>query len=182
MKYYWQFLLNDPLSALTNRSIQGLYSPGSTFKMIVALAGLKHKVIDYSNIKFCKGKIEFGDRFYHCWKKKGHGSMNMESAIKESCDVFFYELAKKIGIDKIALMAKEFGLGEKYIIGFENEKEGIVPSIKWKKEKIKESWYAGETLIAGIGQGYLLTTPLQLAVMIARIATNGKKIAPTSKQ
>ena len=176
---YWQSLLNHPLSPLTNRSIQGLYSPGSTFKMIVALAGLKHKVINHSKTQFCDGKIEFGDRLYHCWKKKGHGSMNIENAIKESCDVFFYELSKKIGIDKIAQMAKEFGLGEKYQIGFENEKQGIVPSKKWKREKLKESWYAGETLITGIGQGYLLATPLQLAVMTARIASNGKKIEPT---
>ena len=176
---YWQSLLNHPLSPLTNRSIQGLYSPGSTFKMIVALAGLKHKVINHSKTQFCDGKIEFGDRLYHCWKKKGHGSMNIENAIKESCDVFFYELSKKIGIDRIAQMAKEFGLGEKYQIGFENEKQGIVPSKKWKREKLKESWYAGETLITGIGQGYLLATPLQLAVMTARIASNGKKIEPT---
>ena len=178
-KNYWELLLNHPLSPLTNRSIQGLYSPGSTFKMIVALAGLKHKVINYSKTQFCDGKIEFGDRLYHCWNKKGHGSMNIENAIKESCDVFFYELSKKIGIEKIAQMAKEFGLGEKYQIGFENEKQGIVPTKKWKREKLKESWYAGETLITGIGQGYLLTTPLQLVVMTARIAANGKKIEPT---
>ena len=178
-KVYWQSLLDHPLSPLTNRSIQGLYSPGSTFKMIVALAGLKHKVINYSNTEFCDGKIEFGDRSYHCWKKEGHGSMNIESAIKESCDVFFYELSKSIGIDKIAQMGKEFGLGENYQIGFENEKNGIVPTKKWKKTNLKESWYAGETLITGIGQGYLLATPLQLAVMTARIASNGEKIEPT---
>jgi len=178
-KNYWELLLNHPLSPLTNRSVQGLYSPGSTFKMIVALAGLKHKVVNYSKTQFCNGKIKFGDRLHHCWKKKGHGSMNMENAIKESCDVFFYELSKKIGIDKIAQMAIEFGLGEKYQIGFENEKKGIVPSKKWKRKKLKESWYAGETLITGIGQGYLLATPLQLAVMTARIAANGKKIEPT---
>ena len=105
--------------------------------------------------------------------------MNIENAIKESCDVFFYELSKNIGIDKISQMAKEFGLGEKYQIGFENEKQGIVPTKKWKRKKMKESWYAGETLIAGIGQGFLLATPLQLAVMTARIASNGKKIEPT---
>ncbi len=176
---YWQSLLDNPLSPLTNRSVQGLYSPGSTFKMIVALAGLKHNIINYSRTQFCEGKIEFGDRFYHCWKTKGHGSMDIENAIIESCDVFFYELSKNIGIDKIAQMAKEFGLGEKYQIGFENEKQGIVPSKKWKKKELKENWYAGETLITGIGQGFLLATPLQLAVMTARIASNGKKIEPT---
>ena len=178
-KDYWQSLLNNPLSPLTDRSIQGLYSPGSTFKMIVALAGLKHKVIDYRKTHYCEGKIEFGDRFYHCWKKNGHGVMDLEKAIKESCDVYFYELSKKIGIDKIAQMAKEFGLGERYRIGLENEKKGVVPTKKWKSKNIQESWYAGETLIAGIGQGYLLTTPLQLAVMTARIASYGKKIEPT---
>ena len=176
---YWQSLINNTLSPLTNRSIQGLYAPGSTFKMIVALAGLKHKVINFDQTVFCEGKIEFGDRFYHCWKTKGHGKINIENAIKESCDVFFYELSKKIGIDKIANIAKDFGLGKKYEFGFENEKQGIVPSIKWKKENFKENWYAGETLNAGIGQGYALSTPLQLAVMTARIASNGKKIEPT---
>ena len=176
---YWESLIQNSLSPLTNRSVQGLYSPGSTFKMIVALAALKHKAIDYNKTEICKGKIEYGDRFYHCWKTQGHGSMNIENAIKESCDVFFYELSKKIGIDKIAKLAKEFGLGQTYQIGFDNEKRGIVPSKKWKKEKLKESWYAGETLITAIGQGYLLATPLQLAVMTARIASNGKKVEPT---
>jgi len=176
---YWQSLLNDPLSPLTNRSIQGLYAPGSTFKMIVALAGLKHRIISYNKTEFCEGKIEFGDRLYHCWKTKGHGTMNLENAIKESCDVYFYELSKKIGIDKIAEVAKEFGLGQKFDIGFENEKNGIVPSKNWKKKTLNESWYAGETLNAAIGQGYALSTPLQLAVMTARIASGGKKVLPT---
>ncbi len=146
--------------------------------MIVALAGLKKGVINPNNDVFCEGKIEFGDRFYHCWKTKGHGSVNLEKGIKESCDIYFYELAKKIGIDYIHNIAKEFGLGEKFDFGFENEKKGLIPNKKWKKEKYNESWYAGETLIAGIGQGYVLTTPLQLAIMTARIATNGKKVTP----
>ena len=141
---YWQSLINNPLSPLTNRSIQGLYAPGSTIKMIVALAGLKHNVINFDQTEFCEGKIEFGDRFYHCWKKNGHGKMNVEKAIKESCDVFFYELSKKIGIDRIAEVAREFGLGEIFQNGFENEKQGVIPTKKWKKEKLKESWYAGE--------------------------------------
>ena len=176
---YWQKILDNPLSPLTNRSIQGLYSPGSTFKMIVALAALKDNLIKPSANEFCEGKIEFGDRLYHCWKTKGHGSMNLETAIKESCDVYFYELAKKVGIDRIEKISKEFGLGQKFNIGFENEKKGVIPSKKWKKENLNESWFAGETLNAGIGQGYSLTTPLQLAVMTARIASNGKKIEPT---
>ena len=176
---YWKSINSNELSPLTNRSIQGLYSPGSTFKMIVALAALKKGVIDFNQTAFCKGKIEFGDRLYHCWKTLGHGNMNIENAIKQSCDVFFYELSKKVGIDSIAILAKEFGLGQIYDFGFHNEKKGIIPSKKWKKENYQENWYVGETLIAAIGQGYVLSTPLQLAVMIARIASNGKKIEPS---
>lgn len=177
-KIYWNTLLNNSLSPLLNRSIQGLYAPGSTFKMIVALSGLQKGVIDSKKSIFCNGKIEFGGQLYHCWKTKGHGKVNIIKAIKESCDCFFYELALKIGIEDIAKTAKEFGLGAVSEIGFENEKKGIVPSIKWKKENKKENWYAGETLTTGIGQGYLLATPLQLSLMTARIANNGKKIQP----
>ena len=178
-KIYWDILLNNSLSPLLNRSIQGLYAPGSTFKMIVALSGLHKGVIDSKKSVFCKGKIEFGGQLYHCWKTHGHGKVNIIKAIKESCDCFFYELALKVGVEEIAKTAKEFGLGAVSDIGFENEKKGIVPSIKWKKENKKENWYAGETLTTGIGQGYLLATPLQLSLMTARIANNGKKIQPT---
>ena len=176
---YWQSILDNSLSPLTDRSVQGLYSPGSTFKMIVALAGLKLNIIQPEQVKFCSGKIEFGDRFYHCWKTNGHGTMNLENAIKESCDVYFYQLAKNIGIDNIAKIAFEFGFGKRHLTSFVNEKSGIVPSKKWKKQQLNESWYAGETLLTGIGQGYALATPLQLALMTARIASNGKKIEPT---
>ena len=176
---YWSEILNNSHAPLINRSIQGLYAPGSTFKMIVALAGLQKGVISTKDSVFCEGKIDFGNRPYHCWKTNGHGKTNLLRAIKESCDVYFYELSKKIGIDDIAKMAKEFGLGQVSDLGFENEKKGIIPSKKWKKETIKESWYAGETLNSAIGQGYTLSTPLQLAVMTARIASNGKKIQPS---
>ena len=176
---YWDSLINNNLSPLTNRSIQGLYSPGSTFKMIVALAALKENIINTKSNNFCKGKIEFGDSFYHCWKTKGHGLINLETAIKESCDVFFYELAKKIGINKIADMAHKFGLGQLYNVGLDGEKKGIVPSKKWKKKTLKKKWYRGETLNAAMGQGYVLANPLQLAIMTARIASKGKKIEPT---
>jgi len=171
---YWNTILNNSLAPLTNRSIQGLYSPGSTFKMIVALAGLRKGVISTKDSVICEGKIEFGDRFYHCWKTKGHGKVRLIKGLKESCDIYFYELSKKIGIDEIAKTAKEFGLGELSNMGLENEKKGIIPSIKWKKQNLKKSWYAGETLIAGIGQGYILSTPIQLAIMTARIASSGK--------
>ncbi len=176
---YWESLLENNLSPLTFRSIQGLYSPGSTFKMIVAIAALKNGIIKPDSKTFCKGKIEYGDRLYHCWKTKGHTSMNVVDAIKESCDVFFYELAKKLGIDKIAEVAYDFGLGQSYDFSLENQKEGIIPTKKWKKENKGESWYGGETLIAGIGQGFVLANPLQLAVMISIIASDGKQIKPS---
>ena len=178
-KEYWESILANSLSPLTNRSIQGLYSPGSTFKMIVAIAALKHGIINIDTTHSCTGKIGFGNRLYHCWKTNGHGKMNVTDAIKQSCDVFFYEISKKLGIDKIAEVAKDFGLGQSYDISMPNQKTGIVPNKKWKKEKIGESWYAGETLISAIGQGFVLTNPFQLAVMTSIIASNGKMIEPT---
>ena len=132
---YWQSLMENQLSPFTHRSIQGLYSPGSTFKMVVALAGLKHNLINPNNTQFCEGKIEYGDRFYHCWKTRGHGTINLETAIKESCDVFFYKLALKVGIERIAKIAKEFGLGQKFNIGFDNEQRGIVPTKEMETTK-----------------------------------------------
>ena len=178
-KLYWDSILANSLSPLTNRSIQGLYSPGSTFKMIVAIAALKYGVIDYNTTHTCEGKIEFGDRLYHCWKTKGHGKMDVTNAIKQSCDVFFYEISKKVGIDKIAKVALDFGLGQSFDISMPNQKKGIVPSKEWKKNNIGENWYAGETLISAIGQGFVLTNPLQLAVMTSIIASDGKMIEPT---
>ena len=178
-KKYWDTLLKNPLSPLTDRSVQGLYSPGSTFKMIVAIAALKHGIINSKNSSYCNGKINFGDREFHCWKTNGHGKMNVISAIKESCDVFFYNLSVKVGIDKISEVAKDFGLGQIYKIDLKNQKKGIVPSKKWKKNNLNEKWYGGETLIAAIGQGYLLTTPLQLVVMTSRIASGGKQVIPS---
>ena len=177
-KKYWDSILQNNLSPLTFRSIQGLYAPGSTFKMIVAIAGLHHGIINVGTKHFCSGKISLGDRLYHCWKNNGHGSMNVESAIKESCDVFFYEISKKIGIDKIAEVAKDFGLGKTYDLPLSNQKSGIVPSKEWKKENLGESWYPGETLISAIGQGFVLATPLQLAAMTSIIAKDGKIIKP----
>ena len=177
-KEYWDSLLQNNLSPLTFRSIQGLYAPGSTFKMIVAIAGLYHGVINSNTAHFCDGKISLGDRLYHCWKNNGHGSMNVENAIKESCDVFFYEISKSIGIDKIAKVAKDFGLGKEYDLPLSNQKKGIIPSKKWKKDNLDESWYPGETLISAIGQGFVLTNPLQLAYMTSIIASDGEVISP----
>ncbi len=177
-KNYWDSILQNNLSPLTFRSVQGLYAPGSTFKMIVAIAGIYHGVINTSTSHYCNGKIELGERLYHCWKNNGHGAMNVETAIKESCDVFFYEISKKIGIDRIAKVAMDFGLGKIYNIPLNNQKVGIVPSRDWKKEKLGESWYPGETLISAIGQGFVLANPLQLANMTSIIASNGNIIEP----
>ena len=176
---YWESILANSLSPLTNRSIQGLYSPGSTFKMIVAIAALKYGVINSNTKHTCGGKIEFGDRLYHCWKTNGHGKMNVTDAIKQSCDVFFYEISKKIGINKIAEVALDFGLGKIYDISMPSQKKGIIPNKEWKKNRTGESWYPGETLISAIGQGFVLTNPLQLAVMTSIIASNGKIIEPS---
>ena len=177
-KDYWNSILENKLSPLTFRSIQGLYSPGSTFKMVVAIAAIYHGFINESTSHFCRGKVSLGDRLYHCWKTNGHGTMNVENAIKESCDVFFYEISKQVGIDRISKVAKEFGLGQVYNIPLSNQKKGIIPSKKWKKENLDESWYPGETLISAIGQGFVLTNPLQLANMTSIIASDGKVIAP----
>ncbi len=178
-KDYWDSILLNTLSPLTNRSIQGLYSPGSTFKMIVAIAALKHGVINSNSMHTCTGKIEFGDRLYHCWKTNGHGQMDVTNAIKESCDVFFYEISMKLGIDRIAKVAEDFGLGQVFDIFMPYQKKGIIPTKKWKKNSTGESWYAGETLISGIGQGFILTNPFQLAVMTSIIASDGKQLKPS---
>ena len=178
-KKYWNSLLENKLSPLTDRSIQGLYSPGSTFKLIVAIAALHHGILNPKDEVFCNGKINFGDSIFHCWKTKGHGIMDINSAIKESCDVFFYNLSIKIGINKIAKVANDFGLGQIYPINIPNQKKGIIPSKKWKEDTLNQSWYGGETLIAAIGQGYVLCTPFQLAVMTSRIASGGKKVIPS---
>ena len=178
-RLYWESILANSLSPLTNRSIQGLYAPGSTFKMIVAIAALKNGIINSNTTHTCAGKIEFGNRLYHCWKTNGHGKMNVTDAIKQSCDVFFYEISKKVGINKIAEVALEFGLGQIYDISMSNQKKGIVPNKAWKKNRTGEKWYPGETLISAIGQGFVLANPLQLAVMTSIIASNGKMVKPS---
>ena len=173
----WNNLLNNKDSPLINRSFKGLYPPGSTFKPVIALAALKHNLIRNDEKIFCNGTYKLGNRNFHCWKKGGHGNLNMESAISESCDVFFYELALRLGIEKISNMAKELGFGNFYNEYF-GKSNGIIPDKKWKKSKFNESWQKGETLNVGIGQGFLLVTPLELAVMTSNIANMGKMITP----
>lgn len=163
---------------LFNKFLQGQYPPGSTFKMVVAIAALEAGVIDEIERIRCTGKIVLGDSTFHCWKEKGHGRLSLVDAIAQSCDVFFYEIAGRVGIDKIAEVARRFGMGQEYGIEFGNEAEGLVPTRDWKYAYMGTRWQKGETLHAGIGQGFLLATPLQLAVMTARIANGQQKVIP----
>ena len=175
----WKKIIQNPLKPLMNKSISGLYSPGSTIKPIVALSVLENDVISTKFKVYCTGKTEFYEQTYHCWKKKGHRYVNLREAIKQSCDTYFYEAARLLGVDRLNETSKKFGLGEKVFNNmFLEEKKGVVPSTKWKKEVIGENWYLGETLINGIGQGYIQTTPLQLCLMTAQLANGGFKIFP----
>ncbi len=175
----WQLIRNNPLKPLTNKTLTGLYSPGSTIKPIVALSALENDVISPNFKVNCKGKMEMYGQTYHCWKKKGHGIVNLKGAIKQSCDTYFYEISRKLGVDRLNETAVKFGLGEKVLKDvFRNEKKGLVPSTKWKKDNLGKGWVLGETLITGIGQGYIQTTPLQLCLMTAMLANGGYKIYP----
>jgi len=174
----WKALVGNPKSPLINKSVAGQYSPGSTFKMLVALAALEKGVISRETDVYCPGHMRLGRARFHCWKRGGHGRVSVVDAITQSCDVYFYEIAKRTGIEHIATMAKRFGLGDTLGLDLPGERGGLVPTKSWKRGAIDQPWHLGETLIVGIGQGYLLTTPLQLAVMTARIANGGKKIQP----
>jgi len=180
-KNKWKEIQKDPLKPLINKTVSGLYSPGSTIKPIVALSALENDVISTNMKVNCRGHkhpLELYGMKYHCWKKKGHGYMSLKNAIKQSCDTYFYEASRLLGVDRLNETAKKFGLGDVVLGDHFNEKKGVVPSTKWKKEAIGQNWYLGETLINGIGQGYILTTPLQLCLMTAQLANGGHKIYP----
>ena len=174
----WKALMKDPSTPFLHKAIEGQYAPGSTFKLVVALAALESGVADADEVYSCSGKYSFGRRTFHCWKRQGHGRLNMLGAIMHSCDVYFYNLAQRVPIEAIAAMARRMGLGEKFDIDLPGGKAGIVPSPQWKRETLGENWYGGENLITAVGQGYLLTTPLQLAVMTSRIANGGMAVFP----
>ena len=175
----WNSIKKDPLKPLINKTVSGLYSPGSTIKPIVALSALENDVVSTNFKVNCTGKMEMYGKTYHCWKKKGHGVTNLKKAIKQSCDMYFYEISRKLGVDRLSLTALKFGLGNKVLDGlYESEKTGLVPSTKWKKNTLGKGWVLGETLITGIGQGYIQTTPLQLCLMTAQLANGGHKIYP----
>jgi len=174
----WQALIKDTKKPLINKSMAGLYPPGSTIKPIVALSALENDVISPKFTVECRGSVDFYDRTYHCWKEKGHGFMNLRNGIKQSCDIYFYEVARRLGVDRLSVTAKQFGLGQKVLGTFFEERSGVVPNTKWKLKNIGKGWYLGETLIAGIGQGYFQSTPIQLCLMTAQLANGGYKIKP----
>jgi penicillin-binding protein 2 len=175
----WQLIRNNPLKPLVNKTLTGLYSPGSTIKPIVALSALENKIVNKNFRVNCTGKIEMYGQTYHCWKKRGHGVVDLRNAMKQSCDTYFYEIARKLGVDRLKETAVKFGLGEKVLNEtFSNEKRGLIPNTQWKKNNLGKGWVIGETLITGIGQGYMQTTPLQLCLMTAQLANGGHKIYP----
>jgi len=174
----WQALIKDTKKPLINKSMAGLYPPGSTIKPIVALSALENDVISPKFTVECRGSVDLYDRTYHCWKEKGHGFMNLRNGIKQSCDIYFYEVARRLGVDRLSVTAKQFGLGQKVLGTFLEERSGVVPNTKWKLKNIGKGWYLGETLIAGIGQGYFQSTPIQLCLMTAQLANGGYKIKP----
>jgi len=175
----WKSIRNNPLKPLINKTVSGLYSPGSTIKPIVALSALENDIISPNFKVRCTGKMEMYGQTYHCWKEKGHGVVNLRNAIKQSCDTYFYEVARKLGVDRLSKTASKFGLGTKVLKEtYGAEKKGLVPSTKWKRNTLGKGWVLGETLITGIGQGYILTTPLQLCLMTAQLANGGYKIYP----
>jgi penicillin-binding protein 2 len=173
----WQDLSTDPRNPLSNKAIGGLYPPGSTFKPVVALAALESGAITPDTPITCPGYLELGDATFHCWQKGGHGTLHLHDAIKKSCDVFFYETARRTGIDHIATMARRFGFGEQLGLDITGERAGLIPDRDWKLATTGVTWQQGETLNTGIGQGSVLATPLQVATMAARLAT-GRQIVP----
>jgi len=175
---YWKELIQNKKKPLINKAFAGLYPPGSTIKPIVALSALENDVISPKKIVRCTGSIEMYGQTYHCWKEKGHGYMTLRSAIKQSCDVYFYEVARRLGVDRLSITAKQFGLGKKVLGLLNEEKSGLVPDTKWKLKHIGKGWVLGETLISGIGQGYFQTTPLQLCLMMSQLANGGYEIKP----
>lgn len=172
----WRRLTRDRELPLTNRAVAGQYPPGSTFKMVTALAALETGEIPPDRTVWCPGAMRYGGQTFRCWKRNGHGHMNLRDALKHSCDVYFYTMAEEVGVDALAAMGHRLGLGRSY--DFAGAKEGVLPTKAWKRGAIGEPWYGGETLIAGIGQGFVLTTPLQLAVMAARLANGRAAVEP----
>ncbi|MBN8827141.1 MAG: penicillin-binding protein 2 [Sphingobacteriia bacterium] len=175
-KDYWQKLTNNKHLPLINKTISQQYPPGSVFKTVAALAAVESGIDPNMRVE-CNGGMYVGNHKFHCWKHEGHGALNLEQAIQHSCNIYFYNIVKRIGFDKISEVAKQLGLGDRINIGLIGEVAGIIPNREWKKKKLKQEWHLGDSIICGIGHGYVNVTPLQLAVMTARIAS-GKKVIP----
>jgi penicillin-binding protein 2 len=174
----WKEYLEDTRHPLENKALKGMYPPGSTFKIVTAIAGLEEGLIDEHSAVTCPGYYKFANTTFKCWEKKGHGHVELRKAIRESCDVYFYRLAERLGVNRIAAYAQRLGLGATLGVGLENEKAGVIPTEQWKMKRFGKKWYSGETLSVGIGQGYVLATPLQLAAMISTVATDGTLYQP----
>ena len=174
----WKALQEDPFYPLQNRNIQGIYPPGSVFKIITALSGLESGIITPKTQLACSGAYPYGNRDFRCWKEGGHGTIDLRQAIVSSCDIYFYQVGLKVGVDRIARIAETFGLGRRTGIRFPHEKSGTVPSTSWKKRRLGAPWYSGETLSLAVGQGYVMATPLQLVRLIAAVANGGTLYLP----
>lgn len=174
----WKELISDPGKPMTNKAIQGSYPPASTYKIVTALAGLEEKIIDVNSTFFCPGQLTYGNRVYRCWNKYGHGEVDVIRALSESCDVFFYHVGDKLGVDALAQYAKGCGLGKTTGVKLDNEHKGLIPTSAWKKARYSEPWQGGENLSIAIGQGYNLVTPLQMAVLTAAIGNGGTLYRP----
>jgi penicillin-binding protein 2 len=174
----WHELITDPSHPLENRSIQGIYPPGSTFKVVDSIAGLMDRTLTTSTSYYCPGGLYFGNREYRCWRKQGHGNIVFHRAIVESCDVFFYDVGQHLGVDRIAAWAHALGFGKRTGIELDNEKAGTIPSTEWKQRRFHERWYPAETLSVAIGQGYVAVTPIQLAELAAEVANGGTLYKP----
>jgi len=175
----WRKLNSNPGHPMVNKAIQGTYPPASTYKIVTAIAGLEEGVVDDKTISHCPGYLKFGDRVFRCWKKGGHGKLNIVQAIEQSCDVFFYQVGLKLGIDRLAWYAKACGLGSRTGIKLDREKAGLIPTAAWKKRRFGIPWQQGETLSIAIGQGYNLVTPLQMAMLTSAVANGGIRYRPT---
>ena len=171
-------LNSDPKRPQYNKVIGGGYPPASTFKMAVMLAALKHRIVKPEDKVFCMGKTRLGNRTFHCWKRRGHGSMDMHDALQNSCDTYFYEIIQRLGMDKVRPVAEALGLGQRFDIGIGGQISGVVPDADWKQQKLGQAWRMGDALNAAIGQGFVLSTPLQLAVMAARLANTKEAVMP----
>lgn len=174
----WKSMQENPLKPFMNKTIQGAYPPGSTYKIVTAMAALTENIVTSDTVIYCTGSMHLHGRKYNCWKRRGHGPVNLKKALAESCDVYFYQVGLKLGVDKLAVYAKSLGLGAKTGVGLEHEHRGLVPTAEWKKRKKKEIWQEGETMSVSIGQGFNLTTPMQVCQMTATLANGGTRYRP----